>query len=77
MKLSKEYRSVSYDGMTAHVAIVFTQYTFLTVEYHENIDQRSLGELFYVTIDELETVCMKKNIKEPMGIFLSWLDGCF
>ena len=26
----------------------------LAVEHRENIDQRSLGELFYVTIDELE-----------------------
>ena len=54
LKLSKECRSVSYDGMTAHVAVIFTRYTFLAVEHRENIDQRSLGELFYITIDELE-----------------------
>jgi len=69
LKLSKECRSVSYDGMTAHTAIVFTRYIFLAVEHRENIDQRSLGELFYVTIDELEDL----RYMDALRIILSLL----
>src|SRR5574344_1177563 len=46
LKLSKENRSLSYDAMTAHVAIVFTRYMMLAVEQRESVDERSLGELF-------------------------------
>ena len=39
--------------MTAHVAVVFTRYMLLAVEQWESQDLRSIGELFYLTIDEL------------------------
>ena len=39
--------------MTAHVAVVFTRYAILAVEQRTNEDMRSLGELFFITIDEL------------------------
>ncbi len=45
--LSKECRSISYDAMTAHTAIVFTRYMMLSLEGRESNDERSLGELFY------------------------------
>lgn len=47
LNLSKEYRSISYDAITAHVAIVFTRYMMLSLECHESNDERFLGELFY------------------------------
>jgi hypothetical protein len=53
LHLSKDYRSISYDAMTAHVAVVFTRYMLLAVEQRENKDLRSIGELFYLTIDKL------------------------
>ena len=54
LKLGKETRSISYDALTAHTAIVFARYMMLTLEQRRNMDERSLGELFYLTIDELE-----------------------
>ena len=42
--------------MTAHVSIVFTWYMFLAVEQHESKDDRSWGELFYLSVDELPDV---------------------
>ena len=53
LHLSKDCRSISYDAMTAHVAVVFTRYMLLAVEQRESQDLRSIGELFYLTIDEL------------------------
>ena len=53
LHLSKDCRSISYDAMTAHVAVVFTRYMLLAVEQRESQDLRSIGELFYLSIDEL------------------------
>ena len=44
--MSKECRSISYDAMTAHTAVVFTRYMMLSIENRESRDERSLGELF-------------------------------
>lgn len=38
---------MSYDAMTAHTAVVYTQYMRLSLESHESNDERSLGELLY------------------------------
>lgn len=54
LKLGKETRSISYDVLTAHTAIVFARYMMLALEQRRNMDEWSLGELFYLTIDELE-----------------------
>lgn len=53
-KLGKEYHGLSYDALTAHVAIVFTRYMMLAVQKLDNEDERTLGELFYLAIDEME-----------------------
>ena len=57
LRLEKDCRSLSYDAMTAHVSIVFTRYMFLAVEQRECKDARSLGELFYLSVNELPDVC--------------------
>ncbi len=56
LRLGKECRSVSYDAMVAHVTIVFSRYMLLAVEQRENRDMRSLGELFYLSADELPDI---------------------
>ena len=48
--LRKEYHGLSYDGLTAHVAMVFTRYMLLAVSKRDNEDDRTLGELFYIMI---------------------------
>ena len=49
LKLGKETRSISYDALTAHTAIIFARYMMLALEQRRNMDERSLGELFYLT----------------------------
>ena len=56
MHLSKECRSVSYDAMTAHTAVVFTRYMMLSLESRESSDERSLGELFLYFSDEMSDI---------------------
>ncbi len=46
LKLSKEYRSLSFDAMTAHTAVVFARYMMLALEKHESEDPRSLSNIF-------------------------------
>lgn len=56
LNLSKECRSMSYDAMTAHTAVVFTRYMMLSVESRESNDERSLGELFLYFSDEMSDI---------------------
>ena len=56
MQKGKEYHGWSYDTLTAHVAIVFTRYMMLAVQKRDNEDERTLGELFYLAIDEMADI---------------------
>ena len=53
LRLVKECHSISYDAMTAHIAVVFTRYMLLAVERREAVDERSIGELFYLSVGEM------------------------
>ncbi|WP_415942424.1 transposase [Mitsuokella multacida] len=72
LKLGKETRSISYDALTAHTAIVFARYMMLALEQRRNMDERSLGELFYLTIDELEDL----RYLDALALLLSLLMDC-
>lgn len=56
LNLCKECRSMSYDAMTAHTAVVFTRYMMLSLENRESNDERSLGELFLYFSDEMSDI---------------------
>lgn len=45
---------MSYDVMTAHVSIVLTRHILLSLEQRRKVDKRSIGELFYISCDELQ-----------------------
>ena len=40
--------------MTAHVSVALARYMLLSLEQRRKIDKRSIGELFYVSCDELQ-----------------------
>ena len=69
-------RSMSYDAMTAHTAIVFTRYMMLSLENRESNDNRSLSELFlYLEFglgkDSLNGTCIESSILvsfQPMSL---------
>lgn len=69
LRLSKECRSLSYDAMTAHVAVVFTRYMMLSVEHREEEDPRTLGELFLYFSEELADITWLQALTLVMDMF--------
>lgn len=53
LQLRTGYHGLSYDGLTAHVAFVFTRYMLLSVAKRHDEDDRTLGELFYLMVQEM------------------------
>lgn len=73
LRLEKNCLSHSYDAMTTHVSIVFTRYMFLAVEQRECKDARSLGDLFYLSADELPDVCFMEAMRLLLLLFVKRL----
>ena len=61
--LRKEYHGLSYDGLTAHIAMVFTRYMLLAVSQRDNEDERTLGELFYLMIAEVADITYHESLQ--------------
>lgn len=62
LNLIGECRSLSYDALTAHAAIVFTRYMLLALEQRKNEDQRTLGELFFFLVDEMADITFSRSL---------------
>lgn len=73
LKLSKECKSLSYDAMNAHIAIVFTRYMMLAVETRQATDSRTLGEIFYLISDELTDITWIEAFHMIIQIFMETL----
>ena len=71
LSLSKECRSISFDAMTAHTAVVFTRYMMLAVSKRESEDPRSMGELFMCCTDEITDVSFAQAFSLLMELFIS------
>ncbi len=70
LQLSKECRSLSYDAMTAHTAMVFTRYMLLAVEKRSGEDDRSIGELFFRMIDEMLDITFNTSMMLIMQVLM-------
>lgn len=73
LNLSKECRSMSYDAMTAHTAVVFTRYMMLSLESRESNDERSLGELFLYFSDEMSDITWIQAFQLMLQMFRTML----
>lgn len=62
LNLIGECRSLSYDALTAHVAIVFTRYMLLALEQRKHEDQRTLGEIFFFLVDEMADITFSHSL---------------
>ena len=69
LRLARECRSLSYDAMAAHVAVVLVRYTMLSVAARESEDPRSLGELFLLLSDEVAGTTLALAVELVMGLF--------
>ena len=61
LNLVGECHSLSYDALTAHVAIVFARYMMIALEQRKNQDERTLGELFFYFIDEMADITFAES----------------
>lgn len=59
--------------MTAHVAVVCTRYMLLAVEERENIDGRSFGERFFLSLDEIPDLKYAEALRLVMQEFVEQL----
>ena len=73
LNLSKEFKSMSYDAMTAHTAIVFTRYMMLSLESRESNDTRSMGELFLYFSDEMSDITWIQAFQMLLQMFRTLL----
>ena len=62
LRLTGECHSLSYDALTAHVAVVFTRYIFLALEQRRNEDDRTIGELFCMIVDEMADITFAHSL---------------
>ena len=58
-----ECHSLSYDALTAHVAIVFTRYLMIAMEQRRSEDDRTLGEIFFFFTDELTDITFGESFQ--------------
>lgn len=63
LRLVKECRSLSYDALTAHVSIVFTRYMMLSVAQRRNADDKTICELFFCLMDELDDITFNQSMR--------------
>ena len=59
----KECRSTSYDALNAHTAIVFTRYMMLSVAQRRNTDDKTLCELYFCLMDELDDITFSQSMR--------------
>lgn len=71
LNLIGECHSLSYDALTAHVAIVFTRYMLLAMEQRKNEDQRTLGELFFFLADEMADITFCRSLSILMDAMMA------
>ena len=63
LNLVGECHSLSYDALTAHVAIVFARYMMLALEQRKDQDHRTLGEIFFFLTDELADITFGESLQ--------------
>lgn len=77
LKYTKECQSTSFDSLTAHLAIANVRYMMLSMFQRENTDHRSLGELFYLYVQEVAEITFDHSMKLIMIALLSTVRDFF
>ena len=70
LNLNSECHSLSYDALTAHIAIVFTRYLMIALEQRRNEDDRTLGEIFFFFTDELADITFGESFQIILAAML-------
>ena len=78
LRLTSDFQGRSYDGITAHSTIVILRYIFLVFEQRRGEDQKTLGQLFMATSDELPDIsfatALQYCIKELIAVVCEFIE---
>jgi len=77
LNLGSEYHGLSYDALTAHVALVFTRYMMMSAAKRDDEDERTLGELFYFMVDEVADITLNQSMKILVDAMLASIKTVF
>lgn len=77
LQLIKECHSLSYDALTAHVAIVFTRYLMIAMEQRRCEDDRTLGEIFFFFTDELADISFGESFQIIITAMMDCISAIF
>ena len=77
LHLGSEYHGLSYDALTAHVALVFTRYMLMSVAKRNDEDERTLGELFFYFVDEVADITFNQSFSILMAAMLESIRAIF
>lgn len=69
LKLAKEFMGRSFDMLVAHTTIVFLRYIMLSLSARENKDDKSIGDLFFTSCDEIRDI----SVFEAFEYLISYL----
>jgi hypothetical protein len=75
LRLTGEFRQISYDSITAHTALVMIRYMILSVDKRTHEDPRSLGDLFYSCYDEVADIRFERALMLIMGLLSEVLEN--
>jgi len=73
LRLTGEFHQTSYDALVAHTTIVMIRYIILSLKKRNEEDPRSLGELFYVSYDEVSDIKFEQSFLIIMTILADTL----
>jgi len=68
LKLVKEIQIRNYDGLIGRTSLVMARYNILSLFQRQNIDQRSLGDLFRACNDEIVNITFIDALKRIMQL---------
>jgi len=77
LNLSSECHSLSYDALTAHASLVFIRYMLLSLQQRNNSDDRTIGELFLLMIDELADITFGHALQLVVDVMLQMVQERF
>ncbi len=77
LKLANEFQSRNYDALVAHTSIVFMRYMMLTEEARNNVDVRTIGDLFYICCDELEDIKSMDSLRLILSLLKEVISEIF
>lgn len=77
LKYTRECQSPSFDSLTAHLTVANVRYMMLSMFQRANTDHRSVGEIFYLYVEEVAEITFDHSMKLIMIALLTTIKEFF